>query len=163
LNSQIYWSSDHGYSCCLAQTVYSRMTSLCARAWPHETGGILIGYYTTDQICAVITRVIMAPKDSQSGPSWFYRGVDGLQRRLHSLWQQKQYYLGEWHFHPGGQPIPSSVDVQQMYAIGASETYSCPEPLLIILAGSPLTGWNLRIFVFPRDKEHIALSRPSTD
>jgi hypothetical protein len=66
------------------------------------------------------------------------RTVGKLQAWLDSLWRRKaDYYVGEWHYHPGASASPSGVDVAQMRAIARDEKYACPEPLLIILGGDP--------------------------
>jgi integrative and conjugative element protein (TIGR02256 family) len=134
------------------------MGRLSAEAWPTETGGVLIGHYTADHRCALVSQVLPAPSDSHSGPAWFHRGVAGLQQELESLWQnQGWYYLGEWHLHPGGVPLPSATDYRQMHAIATDEQYKCPEPLLLVLAGAPSQSWRLGVFVFPRGGAHVQL------
>jgi pyridoxal/pyridoxine/pyridoxamine kinase len=50
------------------------MVECIAKAARKETGGILIGYYSSDFQSAIITEVTSAPQDSSSGPCWFSRG-----------------------------------------------------------------------------------------
>jgi len=101
--------------------------------------------------CAMVQSVTGAPVDSKTGRTWFERGIRGLQAKLDLLWRRNEgYYLGEWHFHPFGAPIPSSIDNKQLQKISRSRLYRCPEPLLIILGGDPAASWSLRCFLFLR-------------
>lgn len=102
----------------------------------NETGGVLIGYYTADNLRAVICEVTDPPEDSRSGRYWFKRGIKGLKALFNKAWKDKQYYLGEWHFHPLGTTTPSSQDLIQMHEIANSHSYNCPEAIMIIIAGS---------------------------
>lgn len=97
-----------------------------------ETGGILIGRYEADGDVAVITAATTRPSDSGSGRAWFQRGIRGLKELLRARWGQGEYYLGEWHSHPGGAPNPSSNDVREMRAIARDAGYRCQEPILVI-------------------------------
>lgn len=97
-----------------------------------ETGGVLIGSYDRDGRRATVTEATMKSKDSRSGRTWFQRGVRGLQDVLQLRWSQAQYYIGEWHSHPGGAPEPSGNDVREMQAISREISYQCPKPIMII-------------------------------
>ncbi|HKH36596.1 MAG TPA: Mov34/MPN/PAD-1 family protein [Rubrobacter sp.] len=61
-----------------------------------------------------------------------------MQRWLDGLWRRRKrrYYLGEWHFHPGGAAEPSPTDTEQMAKIMHSASYKCPEPVPL-LVGCP--------------------------
>lgn len=119
---------------------------LCAKAAGKEIGGILVGYYSDDLRWAQITQVLPPPLDSKGGPTWFHRGTNALQEKIDKLWKRKRYYLGEWHYHPVGDPVPSGTDVQQMMDISNSKAYHCPEPILLVLSMSTTGlrhGWYL--------------------
>jgi integrative and conjugative element protein (TIGR02256 family) len=117
-----------------------------------ETGGVLIGKYSTDHRTAFVTRVHGPPPDSRAGSTWFVRGVRGLQRVLREYWIRGEYYLGEWHYHPGA-PTPSSTDLKQMTTIATSHAYCCPEPVLCVVG----SRGELRWFVVPRGEHEIEL------
>lgn len=116
-----------------------------------ETGGILVGYYSTKLDCAHVTEVSAPPSDSKAGGWSFERGVRGLAKQLSTLWNAstRTYYLGEWHFHPYASPEASGDDRRQMRAISVNDDYRCPEPLLLILGGDPNSAWDARAYVFP--------------
>lgn len=105
----------------------------------NETGGILVGCYTEDGQHAVIYKVTGPPSDSQSGRNWFIRGVAGLADILKAAKEEGEYYLGEWHYHPNGDITPSPLDRKQMRKISRSKDYNCPEPIMIIIAGTAET------------------------
>lgn len=122
----------------------------CRRSAPEETGGILVGFYTGALDCAVVTGASERPPDSESGRTWFVRGTVGLQRWLDRLWRRsrRRYYLGEWHFHPGGDPEPSLTDAKQMGEIAGNASYRCPEPVLLLVGGSASDPSDVKVYVF---------------
>lgn len=131
-----FWSTDHRFGLRLDLSCINRMTLQCTKSYPNETGGILVGFYNKSLNCAEVTEQFFETVDSQKGKTWFVRGISGLQEKLNKLWlYQKGYYLGEWHFHPGGAPTPSQVDINQMLAISLSSKTHCPEPILLIFSG----------------------------
>jgi integrative and conjugative element protein (TIGR02256 family) len=155
-----FWSLDRKFGLILPETNVSLLLELCAQSKPNETGGILVGYYTTAHDCAVVTAVSRAPSDSRHGRTHFFRGVRGLQRWIDYLWSRKhRYYLGEWHFHPGGSPHPSVTDTEQMKMFAASPDYQCPEPILVIIGGTPLEKWTVGAHVFPKGQSVVELLR----
>lgn len=138
----------------LSQTLLSAMQNLCAESANLETGGILIGHYTRTHHTAVITRLIGPPSDSRKESASFFRGTTGLGNLLESLWPKQEYYLGEWHYHPGGKTQPSYQDRRQMQSISEDPKVHCPEPLLIILSDDD----NPAAYVFPRLQEPVYLA-----
>lgn len=122
----------------------------CRDFAPAETGGILVGYYNGVLDCAVVTDASERPSDSESGRTWLVRGTAGLQGWLDRLWSRskRRYYLGEWHFHPGGAPEPSPMDIKQMGKIARSPSYRCPEPVLLLVGGAAEERSDVRVYVF---------------
>jgi integrative and conjugative element protein (TIGR02256 family) len=153
-----FWSTDRKFGLKLPEEKMSLLLEMCAQSAPHETGGVLIGFYTNAHDCAVVTAVSRAPSDSQSGRAYFFRGIRDLQRWIDYVWRRKsQYYLGEWHFHPHGAPLPSSTDTRQMREIAETTHYQCPEPILLIVGGNPPEKWAVRAYVSPRGKDIVEL------
>lgn len=132
---------------------------MCSAAGRNETGGVLMGRYNGELNVATVTRVVGPPPDSRRGRSTFVRGTRGLQQLIERLWRVDEYYLGEWHFHPGGTARPSSVDIRQMKRISESGAYNCPEPILIVVGGMPLAELEVVAHVFPRNRESIRLGQ----
>ncbi len=133
------------------------MVRKCKTAKHHETGGVLAGNYSDDHKCARVISISDAPPDSKAGRSWFRRGIQGLQSWIDKQWRSKSYYLGEWHFHPSAPPDPSERDITEMKGISTTDSYKCPEPLLLILGGNPDGAWQIRAFVFPQGQDLVEL------
>lgn len=135
------------------RVLLSKMLKECWNAGHYETGGILFGKYNDDLNDANIIGFSTAPSDSKSGRFSFQRGIAGLQKMLLSLWQKadREYYLGEWHFHPFSSSMASSTDKQQMFAHANDSKLQCPEPIMIIIGGDPSRAWNVNIAVYTRD------------
>jgi hypothetical protein len=70
------------------------------------------------------------------------------------MWRRKDgYYLGEWHFHPFGEPSPSDTASSQMREIARSPQYRCPEPILLIISGDLPKDWTARTFIYLSDQK----------
>ncbi|WP_245512270.1 Mov34/MPN/PAD-1 family protein [Rhizobium leguminosarum] len=122
-----------------------------------ETGGILIGRYEGDGNVAVVTAATERPNDSSSGRAWFQRGVSGLTAKLRARWTHGEYYLGEWHSHPGGAPDPSSNDIREMHSISIDTSYRCPKPIMVIAGTS---GQSIRISVSVLENGRLTRLKP---
>lgn len=133
-----FWSIDLQFGLRIEQSQIKRIVHFCEIAQGKETGGVLIGYYTSDLACAVITTVSGPPLDSIATHTHFYRGIVGLQRLIDQLWRkQRHYYLGEWHFHPANEPSPSPDDIRQMKKIASTSEFHSPEPVLLTVGYDP--------------------------
>lgn len=153
-----FWSEDRQFGVRCTEEVLHYMLSTCRQSGPNETGGILVGFYKETLDCAQVTTASSAPSDSRKGGAWFHRGTYGLQSWLNGLWQRKRdFYIGEWHFHPFAPPVPSRTDIEQMKGIANATSYHCPEPLLIIIGGDPSTEWTIGVYVFPRRRSLLKL------
>ena len=132
-------------------------------SWPNETGGILVGYYNKEHDTAFVTQLPPAPADSVSSRTRFVRGLRGIAEMLARLWSQpseeREYYLGEWHCHPGQAPVPSPQDEAQMRDFAKDTELRCPEPVLLIVGGTP-SEWSVAARVYPRDAPPLQLLTP---
>jgi hypothetical protein len=145
----VFRSANKKFSVSFSSGVTADMARICLASRESETGGILIGRYSDDQAIAIVEQVSGPPPDSQHCFATFFRGIRGLQDLLNKLWAKpkKQYYLGEWHYHPLPILTPSSDDITQMSSIAASDKYACPEPILVIVAGPQPSEYNLSVSV----------------
>jgi integrative and conjugative element protein (TIGR02256 family) len=147
-------SSDSPFGIAIAAGDVVRVLGYCRAAADRETGGILTGHYSENHDAALITGVTGPPPDSRSSRAIFVRGVRGLQRLLNELWhRQAGYYLGEWHFHPAGDGMPSGTDREQMGRTARSGAYNCPEPVLVIVAKPSGMSWVMRAFAYPDGRQ----------
>jgi integrative and conjugative element protein (TIGR02256 family) len=152
-----FWSKDRRFGLWVGAEQMSRVLQMCGQSVFHETGGILIGHYTESYDLAIVTGISGPPSDSLRGRTWFVRGISGLQQRLGRLWHKNRYYIGEWHYHPDNSAKPSGTDILQMQEISKSVTFSCPEPVLLLIGGNPPEHWEARAYVFPRENAYIEL------
>jgi integrative and conjugative element protein (TIGR02256 family) len=153
----LFTSSDGHFGLSVPTPEVEKMLGYCAGALPNETGGILIGRYSEALDTALVVRVTPAPPDSRSGRTWFYRGTRGLRTLLTHAWEEGNYYLGEWHFHPLAGATPSSADRRQVRDIARDDNYRCPSPLLLIIGGHPLRSRAAKAYVFSRSGEEAEL------
>ena len=158
-----YWSKDDAFGLRLTNTNLEEMLKFCEKSYPNETGGILIGNYTKSLDCAEIKIITGPPKDSKFGRNWFKRGIEGLQKVIKYYWRKNLYYIGEWHFHPNGEPFPSEKDQKQLKLISKSQDYDCSAPILIIVGGNLSIDLNIRVFVFPYEDIFQELHSPNND
>lgn len=145
-----FWCKDDTFGLRMDDLNLKKMLKLCEESYPNETGGILIGNYTNALDCAVIETITGPPRDSQRGRTWFKRGIKGLGKILEKYWKRNRFYIGEWHYHPDGEPFPSNKDKNQLKAICLSEDYDCSAPILVIVGGRLPSDWSIKAYVFPR-------------
>jgi len=151
-------SADKRFGLTIYAAEIESILKYCNNSNGKETGGILIGRYSLEQNMAIVTHVSGPPEDSKSGSYFFLRGIKGLQKILNRLWSRKEYYLGEWHFHPYAAPIPSNTDNQQMVEFSCDIRMKCPEPILLIIGGNPITEWSMKVIVYPKSQNALELA-----
>lgn len=149
---------SEGASIWMSPAAIESMIEAARTAGRSETGGILIGRYGPEGWIADIVEATPKPKGSRSGWFWFKRSNTGLAALLEDRWGKGLHYLGEWHFHPGGSPAPSSPDVRAMLKVADDQAYRCAAPLLAILGGRPDADWSLSMTLF-RAGHAIALKQ----
>jgi hypothetical protein len=159
LNEMIFRSSDGRFRVVMSPAAITQMICACSEAGRKETGGILIGRIEDGGANATVFEATPKPKDSGFGWFWFKRGTKGLRQILDQRWAVGQHYLGEWHFHPGGSPEPSGPDYEAMEKISGDPRYQLPEPILVIMGGSPPSSWQLSVTVSPRGEPPQRLLR----
>jgi integrative and conjugative element protein (TIGR02256 family) len=141
----------------LPAKVLDEMLEMCRAAGKRETGGILIGRHSEDRSTAVILEATGRPKDSLFSWVTFSRGSQGLRALLERRWAENSFYLGEWHFHPGGSPNPSHQDILSMKKIASDPDYQCPLPLLLIVGGNPRRDYPVSCTVFLGDHKAVSM------
>jgi integrative and conjugative element protein (TIGR02256 family) len=159
-----HWTSPDGrYSVRLEGAFLLEASRLAREHYPNEVGTPLVGEYTDDGTEARVTALGPLTSDSRGTRFTFTRGVRGLRGffgRLFNTSRGRVHYVGEWHSHPGGGPVPSSTDDTNMMAIAQDMNALCPECVLVLLAGTPghmATG----VFVYSRSRGRLRLTRNS--
>ncbi len=157
-----FWSTDGRFGVRIPGEVVDEICWLCTQSGEHETGGILVGRYSEDLRCAEVTEATGPPPDSRRSRAWLVRGVTGLVERLRNCWnRRREYYLGDWHFHPSGDLAESSVDVSAMVKTSRSRLADCPEPVSIIVGLGQDGTVSMSVSVFLRSGRWVQL-RPSS-
>lgn len=159
MTRRVYRSCDGRFAVQMTLRSWLSVRRACAVAGENGTGGVLIGEYRAHGELAVVTQATGPTRGADAGPTWFYRPAAGPQRHIDRAWgspARRRYYLGEWHLHPSGPPVPSRRDLEQMAEIAASASYRCPEPVLIVEARPG--PWPRRsVWVVPRDEQAVPL------
>ncbi len=159
MNAIFRTSAEGLYAFSLNSRLVDQLLSYCRESGVYETGGVLVGYYGRCHQEAVVTRVSGPPTSSERTRWSFVRAVGHLQDWLDQLWlDYSDYYLGEWHFHPGGSANPSRPDLRQMRSIARNAKYSCPEPILLIIGGNPEGSWSWSTTVHLANGKVVALT-----
>ena len=138
----------------ISKALITKLYKLALVHYPDEYGGILIGKYTNSHKTCVIVDTIESANPKASRFS-FERGNLGLSEKLVKYYNRvpSLFYIGEWHTHPDGLPIPSSTDKQAMKEISENENVKVTSPLLLIL-GMNKTQWSVGVYVQYQQKLH---------
>lgn len=126
--------------------VIERIEHEADRAYPNETGGILIGYFSTQG--PVVTDTVGPGPDAVSGRTAFVPDNQYQYRRLAEIYEnsgRSHTYLGDWHTHPGGVGTLSRLDRKTLRRIARTPAARAPEPIMVILAGCKIQ-WQLALF-----------------
>ena len=84
----------------------------CQRYPDAETGGILVGFREPDDDQVIVTHASGPGPGAERSAVHFVKDTAHLQSVLNLLFQYYQTnYLGVWHKHPQGIPVPSTGDV----------------------------------------------------
>jgi hypothetical protein len=147
----VYEDRLQSFRVVISDEAVEHMFLLCDEDRSRETGGILIGSYSSDCTTAHVGEATSPPSDSKSGPNWFHRGTEGLEELLRERWhaEPRTYYVGEWHFHTAAVPWPSPQDKKQMRVVARDGRYDCARPLLIIVSPVGKGRWRVKCFIFP--------------
>ena len=155
MDNLFFQDTNQSFSINIEKKAYEQMLHYCVISNPYETGGILIGNYSSNQATANILQITPPPKNSRHAKYNFWRSSRGLKGTLDTAWKDGQYYLGEWHYHPNAPADPSNTDIKQMITLSNNKKLKCPEPILIIIGGNS-NNWKISISVFSNNG-HTAL------
>lgn len=156
------WSESTGYCQVeISEEAMAKIVAIADRAHPNEGGAALYGRYTEDGKTAVIEGVAPESKNSGGGRFDFKRGALGLAgffRRLFERSGGEKYYVGDFHSHPGGSPVPSRTDEETQFSIARDGNSRCESPIMVIVGGTPKSR-DIAVFVHTRAGNRYALHR----
>lgn len=120
----------------------------CTRVFPNETGGILLGYRGgADEF--VVTAVIGPGPSAHHSRYAFSPNHEFQEREVARIYRESGRnwnYLGDWHSHPGGGPHLSGTDRGTIARIASSEEARAPEPLMLVVWGTPDDRWHVTTY-----------------
>jgi integrative and conjugative element protein (TIGR02256 family) len=156
------WRSACGrYTVRLANVFVDAATRTARYHYPSEVGAPLVGTYSDDGREAQVSEVGPLPRDSRASRFAFERGVHGLRDFFGRVFKRTRglsHYVGEWHSHPEGAPVPSATDDAAMLAIARDPQARCPECVLVLVA---LRGTiaNTGVYVYSRERGRVDLRK----
>jgi integrative and conjugative element protein (TIGR02256 family) len=113
------------------------------RAFPLETGGVLLGWRaSTAEV--VVTDVVGPGPAAEHHGIWFRPDADWQQEQIDARYSQSGRtvtYLGDWHTHPNGGAALSRKDLRTLRRIARHTAARTPQPVMAVLAGGP--EWRL--------------------
>lgn len=119
------------------------------RAYPAETGGILIGYWSVDGREAVVVDAIGPGQGALEGIDGFVPDHDYHEWAVADRYRKSSgihTYLGDWHSHPDSDAYLSRTDLKTLRRIGCQAEARAPRPLMAILAED--SPWRLAVWVW---------------
>jgi integrative and conjugative element protein (TIGR02256 family) len=121
-----------------------------------EVGGWLLGYWAAEGAGVVVTHA--TPPGPRGAPSGVTISASGHAARFEEAWQHSAghvTFLGDWHTHPGGVPLPSSTDRLALEQLAEISEFGTPVPLIAI-ACVPRRRW-------ARSPRHVAFFLRAAD
>jgi integrative and conjugative element protein (TIGR02256 family) len=121
----------------LPREVLENMALIATAAADDETGGMLIGYEgvnRSDDI--VVTGLIGAGPRAEHREYGFNPDGRWQRRQLARLYVESgriATFLGDWHSHPHGLPMPSETDIETAARTAANPRARAPRPLTVII------------------------------
>jgi integrative and conjugative element protein (TIGR02256 family) len=134
----------------LPTVLFSELQKLARRAYPFETGGTLVGRITPDRRLAEVFIVLHANRSARRNRMTFFRPSDADDPALLEILKVQPHlnYIGEWHTHPSGAPVPSNPDKFALSQIANAPETANQTPVLLILGNSFETAADLGVFLF---------------
>ena len=133
----------------------SQMRTEASRWVPLETGGILLGYTSADDDLVVTTVIGCGPK-AKHYRHRYEHDAEYERAEASRLYMQSgapDFYLGDWHTHPGGRARMSWLDRKTLAAmVKQGETVVGPVTLILGEPDWTLCAWRcqrLNLFGMP--------------
>jgi len=141
-------NKENGVFLSIEEVLLNKLSNIALENFPNESGGLLIGNYSSDFKTLYIKDFIV-PKTENKSLFFYTRSANDLSEVLNRLYhEKKQYYIGEWHSHPNGNSMYSSTDLNAMITISESKFVSIENPILLILGINKKKLENLSIYFY---------------
>lgn len=143
-------------TCWMPRGIQQQLEELAQQWGSLEVGGVLAGYWNND--AAVITHFV-GPGKNAKHEAWTFVPDHAFHEqeiaRLYAASQGTTIYLGDWHTHPSGVARLSPLDKRTLRAIADAPEARCPQPLMVLLAGSG-AAWSTQVFTLGCDRRFFA-------
>lgn len=143
----------------IAQQALRAILTETADKSPLETGGMLLGYCGQERTDVVITEATGPGPNARHRRYTFTPDGRWQQRRLAEAYEASgrvTTFLGDWHSHPGGQPLPSARDLKTARKVSRHKNARTPYPTTLIV-GANDDDFTITTFVFAKDIFHGVL------
>jgi integrative and conjugative element protein (TIGR02256 family) len=128
----------------LAEEAVRAMVAEASTQAPHETGGVLLGYWGKESGEAVVTNIVGPGPDATHSATRFVPDYEFQENEIARLYEESHRrleYLGDWHSHPEGGGKLSKLDRRTLRTIGWSRPARVEHPIMVVIAGGP--EWSL--------------------
>lgn len=132
----------------LSGTLLQTMIEGAERKFPHETGGVLLGYWANPYDEVVITEIAGPGPAASHSPVSFkpdYDYQDSEVCRIYNSSGRKHTYLGDWHSHPHSTSHLSRTDKKTFRRLAVSPEARTPVPIMAVV-GLSTTDWALGLW-----------------
>jgi len=137
----------------ISNSAFRNLTNEADRAYPFETGGVLVGYVAVTGEPVIFEAIGPGPKAihrrTRFNPdhAWQCEQLNALFERSSGRWT----YLGDWHTHPNGSPRMSWLDHRTLHSIAIHPQAQMPRPLMLIGGGAAQSwDWEGHLYLTPR-------------
>jgi integrative and conjugative element protein (TIGR02256 family) len=156
----VSFDPQSGYEIRIAASAWAEILAWISRARRTlgkrvETGGVLFGQRDPVARVVWVSDVIGPPPDSTSSAEGFVCGVQGVAEANEEKTARTRgsvSFVGMWHTHPGGLPIPSATDLNGMAQIVAATDSRIQQSLLLIVGGATPFSSSIGTFLFERSE-----------
>jgi integrative and conjugative element protein (TIGR02256 family) len=134
----------------LSRGVLREIHAVSDSSYPHETGGVLMGYWVSTPQEVVITAIIGPGPNAVHRRHDFLPDHDFQSERIAEIYQSSgrmETYLGDWHTHPQGSARLSCTDRMTLRRIRRTVAARTPWPLMLIVSGSRHT-WVVNVWCY---------------
>ncbi len=135
----------------IAEEVWQAMLAEVERAFPNETGGVLMGYWTVSGTDVVVTHMVGPGPLAMHRRTSFVPDADYHEQeiaRLYNAANRQSTYLGDWHSHPNAAAYLSPQDKRTLRRIAEHPDARAPRPVMAIMAGA--TPWRVGMWALTR-------------
>jgi integrative and conjugative element protein (TIGR02256 family) len=133
----------------ISKSLIDEMESEARRWAPLETGGVLLGFWSTDEPTAEITAVTGPGPNAVHRRSSFIPDYDYQDREITVAYRRSgriHSYLGDWHSHPFGSGMLSLSDRRTLQRIATDVGARAPQALMAVL--SHKKAWTPHIWMY---------------